>query len=257
MTTLLGKTAFITGAALGIGRASAIRLARQGAALCLVDNQADRLLSLKEEIESLQGEVMTVTADVTDSNAVMDAFAQFAAWGKSLDILFSNAGVAGLLTTIEDMPEEEWDRIMAVNLKGAFLTVKHAIPLMKKKGGNVILTSSIHGNRIFNSYGMTVYSTSKAGLTAFAKAAALELARYKIRVNVICPGAIDTTINDCLVRSDALSEVIIPVEYPEGKYPFGVGKADQIADLVAFLASEQASYISGTEIYIDGARSLI
>lgn len=257
MNLLIGKTAFITGAGSGIGRASAVQLARNGAAVCLVDNHDERLNIVKEEIESLKCEVMTVTADVTDSQSLKAAFQEFKNWGKSLDILFSNAGIVGLLTSIEDVPEEEWDKIMAVNLKGAFLTIKYAIPLMKENGGNIIVTSSIHGNRIFNSYGMTVYSTSKAGLTAFAKSAALELARYKIRVNVISPGAIGTNLNDNIVRSDELSKVMIPVQYPEGKYPYGIGDADQVADLVAFLASEHASYISGTEIFIDGVRSLI
>ncbi|MGF9711027.1 SDR family oxidoreductase [Paenibacillus sp. JMULE4] len=257
MTSLHGKTAFVTGAASGIGRASAIQLARHGANVCLVDIQEEGLNQVKEELERLKCNVITVTADVTDRVSMKSAFHQFQQWGKQLDILFSNAGVVGLLTPIEDMPEEEWDRIMTVNVKGAFLTVKYAIPFMKDNGGCIIVTSSIHGNRIFNSYGMSVYSTSKAALTAFAKTAALELARYKIRVNVISPGAVETGLNDHLVRSDELSKVIIPVEYPEGKYPFGIGHAVQIADLVTFLASEQAAYISGTEIYIDGARSLI
>lgn len=257
MNLLVGKTAFITGAGSGIGRASAVQLARNGAAVCLVDNHEERLQSVKEELEALNCEAMTVTADVTDSHALKAAFLAFEKWNKPLDILFSNAGVVGLLTSIEDMPEEEWDNMMAVNLKGAFLTIKYAIPLMKERGGNIIVTSSIHGNRIFNSYGMTAYSTSKAGLSAFAKSAALELARYKIRVNVISPGAIGTNLNDNIVRSDELAKVMIPVEYPEGKYPYGIGDAEQVADLVTFLASNHASYISGTEIFIDGVRSLV
>lgn len=120
MTSLHGKTAFVTGAASGIGRASAIQLARHGANVCLVDIQEEGLNQVKEELERLKCNVIAVTADVTDYVSMKSAFHQFQRWGKQLDILFSNAGVVGLLTPIEDMPEEEWDRIMTVNVKGAF-----------------------------------------------------------------------------------------------------------------------------------------
>lgn len=130
---------------------------------------------------------------------------------------------------------------------------------MKENGGSIIITSSINGSRKFHSFGMSAYSSSKAGQVAFAKMAALELARYRIRVNVICPGAIETNIDENTFQSPEVKEIQIPVKYPEGSQPLehGPGKPEQVADLVLFLASEDSSHITGTEVYIDGAESLL
>jgi NAD(P)-dependent dehydrogenase (short-subunit alcohol dehydrogenase family) len=254
---LQGKTALITGAASGIGEAAAIKMARAGAKLYLIDNHAERLAAVREKIEEEGGDAKAIAVDISDGPEMENSFGRIREETGFLDIVFSNAGIVGMLASIEEMPEEHWDRLMAVNFKGAFLTIKHAIPLMKEKGGSITVTSSIHGNRIFNSYGYSIYAGAKAGLTAFAKAAALELSKYKIRVNVVSPGAIESRLNDNLLRTEKLREVMIPVEYPEGKYPYGIGTADQVADLVLFLSSANAGYISGTEVFIDGARSLV
>ncbi|MDB4865777.1 MAG: 3-ketoacyl-ACP reductase [Cohnella sp.] len=254
---LQGKTALITGAASGIGEATAYKMARAGAKLYLIDNHADRLALVRQHIADEGGDVEAILLDIADGRAIENGFRRIREEAGSLDIVFSNAGIVGLLAPIEEMPEEHWDRLIAVNFKGAFLTIKHAIPLMKDKGGSITVTSSIHGSRTFNSYGYSIYAGTKAGLTAFAKSAALELAKYKIRVNVVSPGSIESRLNDNLHRTEKLREVIIPVEYPEGKYPYGIGTADQVADLVLFLSSSQASYISGADIFIDGVRSLI
>lgn len=130
---------------------------------------------------------------------------------------------------------------------------------MKQAGGSVIITSSINGSRKFSGLGMSAYSASKAGQAAFAKMAALELARYKIRVNVICPGAIETSIGENTEHTKQLDKIRIPVVYPEGSQPLehGPGRPEQVADLVLFLASDRSSHISGTEIYIDGAETLL
>lgn len=115
------------------------------------------------------------------------------------------------------------------------------------------------GNRNFSSVGMSAYSTSKAGQLAFAKMAALELAKFRIRVNAICPGAIQTNIGQTTVKTPQLSEVKIPVDYPQGRHPLGRGPGlpQQVADLVLFLSSQESSHITGSEIYIDGAESLL
>ncbi len=131
---------------------------------------------------------------------------------------------------------------------------------MKETGGSIIITSSVNGNRTFSGFGMAAYSSSKAGQMAFGKMAALELASYKIRVNIICPGAIETNIGENTHPDEQkLEKITIPVEYPEGSHPLEKkpGKPEQVADLVHFLASDESSHISGSEIYIDGAETLL
>lgn len=129
---------------------------------------------------------------------------------------------------------------------------------MKGRGGSIIITNSINGNRIFSNIGMSAYSISNARQVAFMKMAALELARYKIRVNAVCPDAIETNIEQNTNRTEELEKVQIPVEFPEGDQPLaaGPGKPEQVADLVLFLASDDSNHISGTDIYIDGTESL-
>jgi NAD(P)-dependent dehydrogenase (short-subunit alcohol dehydrogenase family) len=137
--------------------------------------------------------------------------------------------------------------------------VKYAIPLLKKHGGSIIITSSVNGTRIFSNTGATAYSCTKAAQVAFTQMAALELAQHRIRVNVICPGAITTEIDDNTEKRN-LEEADVPVEFPEGKIPLTdgkPGKSEQVADLVLFLASDRASHITGTPIWIDGAESLL
>ncbi|GAF64579.1 putative dehydrogenase [Bacillus sp. TS-2] len=179
-------------------------------------------------------------------------------WGK-LDILFANGGINGVLAPIEDLEPEDWDTTLETNLKGTFLSVKYAIPLMKQNGGSVIITSSINGNRVFSNFGMAAYSSSKSAQVAFAKMAALELAQYKIRVNVICPGAVETNIGKNTNKTKDVEKIEIPVQFPEGSQPLEhkPAKPEQIAQLVSFLASKHSDHITGTEIYIDGAESLL
>ncbi|AFC30170.1 hypothetical protein PM3016_3325 [Paenibacillus mucilaginosus 3016] len=256
---LKDKVAVVTGAGSGIGRAAALELGRQGARLVLVDLKDERREQVKAELAAMKAEAVTLDADLSDPVRVQWAFDEAArAWGR-LDIVFANAGINGVLTPIEDMKPEDWDHTMFVNLKGTFLSVKYAIPHMKEKGGSIIITSSINGSRVFSNFGMSAYSTSKAGQVAFAKMAALELARYKIRVNVICPGAITTHIGENTHSTPELRKIKIPVQYPEGSMPLehGPGKPEQVGELVAFLASGASSHITGTELFIDGAESLL
>ncbi|WP_258171313.1 SDR family NAD(P)-dependent oxidoreductase [Paenibacillus sp. R14(2021)] len=256
---LKDKVALITGAGSGIGRAAAMMLAKQGMKVCLVDLKDERREQTKEEIVAAGGQSITVDVDISDPARVAQAFEETAkTWGR-LDVVFANAGINGVLSPIEDMEPKDWERTLNVNLKGTFLSVKYAIPHMKERGGSIIITSSINGSRAFAGFGMAAYSTSKAGQVAFMKMAALELARYNIRVNAICPGAIDTNIGENTKSTPELEKVIIPVKYPKGNQPLehAAGQPEQVADLVAFLASTASSHITGTETYIDGAESLL
>lgn len=254
-----GKVAVVTGAGSGIGRAAALRLAEHGAKVVLVDLVDERSQQVEEEIRGMGAETLFADTDVSDPARVEHAMKQAVDQFGKIDILFANAGVNGTLAPIEHMEPEDWDTTLGINLRGTFLAVKYAIPHMKKDGGSIVITSSINGNRKFTGFGMSAYSSSKAGQVAFAKMAALELAQYGIRVNAICPGAIQTNIGENTHKTPEVDEITIPVKYPEGNQPLehGPGQPEQVADLVLFLASNESSHISGTSIYIDGVESLL
>ncbi|MGF7050465.1 NAD(P)-dependent dehydrogenase (short-subunit alcohol dehydrogenase family) [Paenibacillus sp. DS2015] len=255
-----GKTAIITGAGSGIGRATAIKLAQQGANVALFDLKDDRTMETENEINRMRkGAARAFDVDTSNTERVEKAVLETVELFGGIDIVFANAGINGVLSPIEDLKIEDWEKTINVNLNGTFLTIKYTIPHLKKNGGSVIITSSINGNRTFSSFGMAAYSTSKAGQVAFAKMAALELAKYKIRVNVICPGAIATNIDQSTQKTDQLKDIVIPMEFPEGRQPLAnaPGHPDHVADLVTFLASNEAAHITGTEMFIDGAESLL
>ncbi|MGG1879187.1 SDR family NAD(P)-dependent oxidoreductase [Paenibacillus cisolokensis] len=256
---LNGKVAVITGAGSGIGRAAALLMAEHGAKVLLIDKETEGIQKVRSLIEEAGGEALTGQCDISDGAAVSECL-QLAAreWGV-IDIVFANAGINGVIAPIETMEDEEWDATMNTNLRGTFLTVKHAIPHLKSRGGSIIITSSINGNRVFTNFGFSAYSTTKAGQVAFMKMAALELARYKIRVNAICPGAISTNISANTMIKPEVKEIRVPIEYPEGDQPLahGPGQPSQVAKLVLFLASDDSDHITGSEIYVDGAESLI
>jgi NAD(P)-dependent dehydrogenase (short-subunit alcohol dehydrogenase family) len=255
-----GRTALITGAASGIGRAAALLMAGQGVRILLIDRDELGLAEVRRHIHDLKGEAVSYPVDITDESALESAIREGAGyWGDDIQIVFANAGINGTLSPIETMPAEEWSRTVDVNLKGTFLTVKLSIPYLKTRGGSIIITSSVNGNRVFSNFGFSTYSSTKAAQVAFAKMAALELAQYRIRVNVICPGAIETNIDESTEKLPEVEDIRIPVEYPAGDQPLrgGPGSAREVANLVSFLASDEASHITGTEIYIDGAESLI
>ena len=253
------KVALITGAGSGIGKAAAVLLAKEGAKIAALGRTEDELNEVVAQIQQAGGEAMPVVADISETEEMQQAVQQVInQWGR-LDIVFANAGINGVWAPIEELEPEEWDKTIKVNLKGTFLTVKYAVPHLKKQGGSVIITSSVNGTRMFSNSGATAYSCTKAAQVAFTKMVALELAKHRIRVNVICPGAIETNIDQSTERR-SLEQAREPVEYPAGKIPLTDGKpgsSEQVAELVLFLASDASSLISGTEMWIDGAESLL
>jgi NAD(P)-dependent dehydrogenase (short-subunit alcohol dehydrogenase family) len=256
---LKNKVAIITGGGSGIGKASAILMARHGARICLFDRTLDNANAVRDEIKEAGGEATVIHTDVSEAINVEQSYKEaLKAYGR-LDIVFANAGINGVMTSIEHMEVEDWQKTVDINLRGTFLTVKYAIPHLKESGGSILINSSVNGNRVFSNIGFSAYSSTKAGQVAFMKMAALELARYKIRVNAICPGAIETSIDDNTFKKPELKEVQIPVQFPEGDQPLAhkSGAPEQVAQLALFLASHESSHITGTEIYIDGAESLI
>lgn len=256
---LAEKVALVTGAGSGIGEATAYLLAEAGAKVVALERSEDKLKAVTETIQKQGGEAIAVTADISNPEQMQSAIGQIIQkWGR-LDIVFANAGINGVWAPIEELQPQEWEKTISVNLTGTFYTVKYAVPHLKKQGGSVIITSSINGTRVFSNTGATAYSCTKAAQVAFTKMVALELAESRIRVNVICPGAITTAI-DRSTEQRNLESVKEPVEYPEGQIPLTDGKsgtAEQVAQLVLFLASDASSHITGTEVWIDGGQSLL
>lgn len=261
MGALDGKVAFITGGASGIGRGAAIRFAQEGAQVAIVDMQAEEGEAARKEIEKAgKGrEALFAVCDVADPEAVKNAVEETVAKFGRLDVVFANAGINGVWTPIAELLPNEWRKTIETNLTGTYLTVHYSIPHLKAAGGgSIIITSSVNGNRTFSSPGASAYSTSKAGQVAFMKMAALELGRYNIRVNAVCPGAIHTNIGDRTFKRHT-EEVEIKIELPEGKPGVneGQGEPEDVADTCLFLASSQSRHVSGVDIYVDGGASLL
>jgi NAD(P)-dependent dehydrogenase (short-subunit alcohol dehydrogenase family) len=255
---LEGKIAWITGGGSGIGKATARLFAQEGAKVAVLDWAEDPANQTVDEIRQAGGIAMPVVADVSQADQMQRAVQQITdEWG-TIHIVFANAGINGVWAPLDEIEPDEWDRTLAVNLKGTFLTMKYALPHLKKQGGSVIITSSVNGTRIFSNCGLTAYACSKSAQVTFAKMTALEVARYGIRVNAICPGAVQTNISASTTRRN-LEKIRYNVEYHDGKMPLSGhrGSPEQVAQLVLFLASDLASHITGTEMWIDGAESLI
>lgn len=257
--SLQDRHALVTGAGSGIGKAAAKLLAAAGAEVALLGRAADELDQTCGEISQAGGRAWSLTADVTDVAAMTAAYDELRSrWGR-LDILFANAGVNGVWAGIEDLKVEEWDQTLGINLRGTFLTVKLAVPLMKTRGGSIIVNSSVNGTRMFSNTGASAYATSKAGQVVFARMCALELAPHRIRINTICPGWIATNISDNTEHRDQAEDLRLPVKFPEGTVPLTPGRPgrpEQVARLVWFLASDLSDHITGAEIFIDGGQSL-
>ncbi|MCC6143720.1 MAG: SDR family oxidoreductase [Candidatus Hydrogenedentes bacterium] len=257
--SMKGKVAWITGASTGIGAATAVRFAKEGIKVGLTARHEDELQETVSQVKRVGGEGLAIAGDVSKEDSVKAAAERLVkAYGR-LDIVFANAGINGTWAPLDELTVEEFDKTIAVNLRGSFLTIKYAFPHLKRQGGSVILNASINGTRVFSNSGATAYSCSKAGERALSRMLALELAKYRIRVNTVCPGAIETPINEKTTKRD-LDEAREPAEYPEGEIPLTDGRPgdpDTVADAVLFLASDAARHVTGTEIYVDGAQSLL
>jgi len=256
---LTGKVAFVTGAGSGIGKGAALRFGKEGAKVAALSRTPTQVGQTVEEIKAAGGEAIALLGDVSQPDQMQAAVQKIIdTWGR-LDIVVANAGINGVWAALEELTPEEWDTTLEINLKGTFLTVKYALPYLKKQGGAIVVVSSVNGTRMFSNTGATAYACSKAAQVAFTKMTALELAPQKVRINVICPGWITSEIRDN-TELRHLDKVRYPVEFPQGKVPLtlgGPGSIEQCADLILFLASDASSHITGTEMWIDGAQSLL
>ncbi|MFC1460198.1 SDR family oxidoreductase [Microvirga arabica] len=256
---LQGKVALITGAGSGIGKAAALRLVREGAMVGVLSHTDDEIRKTAQEIEQAGGKAIPLVADVGDEAQMKKAVDDLVqAYGR-LDIVFANAGINGVWAPIDELQPEEWDRTINTNLRGTYLTIHYAVPHLKTAGGSIVITASINGTRTFTSAGATAYSATKAAQVAMAQMLAVELAKHKIRVNVVCPGKIDTEITENTDKRNT-EEAEVPAEFPAGRIPLTgnePGTSEEVAELVLFLASDRARHITGTPVWIDGAQSLL
>ncbi len=257
--SLKDKVALITGGSSGIGLGTAQVFAREGARLAILGRSPDHLEKAGAQLRKLGAEVLEIQADVSQGAEMKRAVATIEQeWGR-LDIVFANAGINGVWAPLEELQPEEWEQTLSVNLTGTFHTIRSSLPLLKRNGGSIIITSSVNGTRMFSNTGCTAYACTKAAQVAMAKMLALELAQDKIRVNVVCPGWIESDIDEATDKRDL--ETIAPaVEFPEGAVPLtggAPGSAEQVGNVVLFLASELSSHVTGTEIWVDGAQSLL
>jgi NAD(P)-dependent dehydrogenase (short-subunit alcohol dehydrogenase family) len=259
MGALQDKVAWVTGASSGIGRAAAMALAREGAAVAVLARRNEELQEVVADIEKEGGRALAVPADVSDPAAMKKAVERIVDHFGRLDIVFANAGMNGTWAPIEELKTDEWTRTLSVNLTGSFLTIKYAASELRRRRGSVIVCSSVNGVRMFSNSGATAYACSKAGQIALTKMLALELADDGVRVNAVCPGAIATPIHEKTEQRN-LEEAREPVEYPEGQVPLTDGKApgpEVVADVVVFLASDAARHVTGSVMFVDGAQSLL
>ena len=256
---LQARVALVTGAGSGIGKATALLLAQQGAAVGVLSRTKSEIAQTADEITQAGGRALVLEADVSDEGQMREAVEKVVSEYGRLDVVVANAGVNGVWAPIDDLKAEEWDTTIRINLRGTYLTFNLTVPHLKKNGGSMIVVSSINGNRTFTTPGATAYSATKAGQVAMVQQLALELGKHGIRVNAVCPGAIDTEIDDN-TRSRGQDETEVPVEFPDGEIPISGGKpghSSDVADLILFLASDRSRHITGTPIYVDGGQGLL
>ncbi|MEG3904116.1 MULTISPECIES: SDR family NAD(P)-dependent oxidoreductase [unclassified Microcoleus] len=253
------KVAVITGGGSGIGHAAAILMAKEGAKVAIIDRILETGQETVRQLVNEGGCGLAIAADVGDYQQMQKAFQTIFDKYQRIDILFANAGINGVWSPIEEIEPDEWDRTINTNLRGTFLAVKYAVPHLKKQGGSIVITSSINGTRSFRKVGATAYACSKAAQVAFAKMLALELAACQIRVNVICPGGVLTAIEESTVKRH-LDRIPVPPDSIQDMIPLTdntAGSSEEVAQLVLFLVSHSSSFITGTEVWIDGGGSLI
>lgn len=256
---LAGKRFLVTGAGSGIGKATAELLSKSGARVALLGRTADELSTVFEAIGGKEEGHLLLQADISDEKDMKQAASMIRdRWGR-LDGVVANAGINGVWAPIRKIGFDEWNHTLTINLGGTFLTVRETLPLLQQKGGSVVVVASINGTRIFSNSGATAYACSKAAQVAFTKMMALECAKDRVRFNVVCPGAIETNIDDSTERRD-LEGLHLPVEFPEGDVPLtggDPGSAAQVASTIAFLLSPASCHVSGAELFVDGAQSLL
>ena len=244
---LKDNVAFVTGAATGIGRAAAIAFAQSGAYVAVVDrNEVDAAITMNK-IEVLGGKAIFIKCDVSKGAEVKLAVDKtLDAFGR-LDFAFNNAGIEGEQGMTADTSEENWDRVMNINLKGVWLCMKHQLPVMlKQKRGSIVNCASIAG--VVGFANIPAYVASKHGIIGLTKTAALEYAKSNVRINAICPGVIETPMIDRFSHGDPEQRKALAAAEPMGR----MGQPEEIAAAALWLSSGESSFVTGHSLIVDG-----
>jgi NAD(P)-dependent dehydrogenase (short-subunit alcohol dehydrogenase family) len=241
------RVAFVTGASSGIGRATALAFAGQGAKVACVDVLEKSGVETCEAINRAGGQAIFIRCDVSKSADVKQAVDKTIDTFGRIDFAFNNAGIEGSQAATPDCTEENWDRVININLKGVWLCMKYQIPRMLAQGSGVIVNcSSIAGMVGFQ--GIPAYTASKHGVLGLTKTAALEFAKTKLRVNAVCPGVIQTPMIDRFVHGEAQIRNQLTAGEPVGR----VGEPDEVASAVLWLCDDSASFVTGHALAVDG-----
>lgn len=242
-----GKVAFITGAASGIGRATAVAFATEGARVAILDRTEDALRQTADAIKDKK-EVLIIGCDVSVAEQVEAAVARTVETFGRLDIAFNNAGVENKATPLADIELDEWDRILDINLRGTFVCMKHELAQMLKQGGGVVINTS-SGAGVRGVAGGSAYAASKHAIIGMTKSAALDYAKSNIRVNAVLPGNIATPMMDRFTGGDIQKAIDLE---PVGR----LGKPEEIAEAVLWMSSDLGAFVTGASISVDGGWSL-
>src|SRR5436309_2119341 len=247
-----GKVAFVTGAASGIGRAAALAFAREGASVVVADVSEQGNQETARMIEEQGGRALAVRCDVTKAADVKAALDKTIATFGRLDVAFNNAGIEPKRPApTADYDEDEWSRIIDINLRGVFLCMKHEIPLILKQGGGAIVNAS-SGAGVIGIKGSPAYTAAKHGVIGLTRAAALDYAAQNLRINAVCPGYIDTPMMGRFTGGTPEGVAKVVAEEPVGR----MGKPEEIAAAVVFLCSDAAAFVIGHAMVIDGGQTV-